>query len=153
MVLDWSAGMWRRVGRWHRLWRLLVCGLSSRNCHGSSRHHEPPNDSTLRPCRRMPQQPTWCGIILSCLPDCWLTDVSCDLPPQRRLPWFSSVLKHMLRMLPISEAHYSCFSFSCRCLNSLQLIPFFQTPPKYFTSLCLSLINSKSNLCSHNLNP
>jgi len=30
---------------------------------------------------------------------------------------------------------------------------FLQTTPKYFPSLCLSLLNSQSNLCRHYLNP
>ena len=108
------------------------------------RNHSP-NSTTSRARRRSSQQHTWWGLPFIVLPDFLLPDVSCD-----RISCFSSVFTHILRWSPTFQAHYVCFSLSCRCLYSLQLIHLFlQTPPKYFLTLCLSPLNSISNLCRH----
>ena len=73
-------------------WRPHVCGLSSRGCHDSSKHREPLAEQHNVTCQKAQSSAAHvAGITLSCSPDCWLPDVTCD-----QLSWSSSVFTHIL---------------------------------------------------------
>ena len=64
--------------------------------------------------------------------------------------WFPSVFTHGPQHSKlIMPASHSTVAISMHC----SLSPFLQTPPIYFPSLCLSLLNSQSTPCRHYLNP